>query len=111
MSDYLSHYGIKGMKWGIRRYQNKDGTLTAEGRKRVQYRNNIMRNRSSTDDVNDIVSTLTNKEKKLLGASLNENWIEKDYENQILLNKAKTIVQKDGDTPVSFIDPVFILKA
>lgn len=33
MSDYLSHYGIKGMKWGIRRYQNKDGTLTAEGRK------------------------------------------------------------------------------
>jgi len=33
LSDYLSHYGIKGMKWGIRRYQNKDGTLTAEGRK------------------------------------------------------------------------------
>lgn len=92
------------MKWGIRRYQNKDGTLTAEGKKRVQYRNNVMRNRSSTDDVNDIVNTLTNKEKKLLGASLNENWIEKDYEDQILLNKAKTIVQKDGDTPVSFIE-------
>lgn len=33
MSDYLSHYGIKGMKWGIRRYQNKDGSLTAEGKK------------------------------------------------------------------------------
>lgn len=30
----LMHYGIKGMKWGVRRYQNKDGTLTAAGKKR-----------------------------------------------------------------------------
>lgn len=32
--DELMHYGIKGMKWGVRRYQNKDGTLTAAGKKR-----------------------------------------------------------------------------
>lgn len=32
--NYLCHYGIKGMKWGVRRYQNPDGSLTAEGRKR-----------------------------------------------------------------------------
>ena len=30
----LYHHGVKGMKWGVRRFQNKDGSLTAEGRKR-----------------------------------------------------------------------------
>lgn len=32
--NYLSHHGILGMKWGIRRYQNKDGSLTDAGKKR-----------------------------------------------------------------------------
>lgn len=32
----LYHHGIKGQRWGIRRYQNPDGTLTAEGRARAK---------------------------------------------------------------------------
>lgn len=32
--DELQHHGVTGMKWGVRRYQNKDGTLTAAGKKR-----------------------------------------------------------------------------
>lgn len=47
--NYLVHHGILGQKWGIRRYQNADGTLTAEGKKRY------------ADDLADEYKTLTGK--------------------------------------------------
>lgn len=37
MNNELEHHGIKGMKWGVRRYQYKDGSLTSAGKKRQSY--------------------------------------------------------------------------
>lgn len=36
--EMLEHHGIKGQKWGVRRYQNEDGTRTAAGKKREKSR-------------------------------------------------------------------------
>ena len=49
-NDELYHFGIKGMKWGVRRYQNEDGSLTPAGKKR--YSNEYKR--ESVKAMNDL---------------------------------------------------------
>lgn len=39
--DEIKHHGIKGQKWGVRRYQNEDGSLTAKGKQRYGTKENF----------------------------------------------------------------------
>ena len=46
----LYHHGILGQKWGVRRYQNKDGSLTSSGKKRKENSNDIDNQKSKLTD-------------------------------------------------------------
>lgn len=72
MGDYilynaeLYHYGVKGMKWGVRRYQNKDGSLTEMGKKRVR------------NDSDMLFYDYRRKERKLRSPITNRNALKND---------------------------------
>ena len=91
MENELYHFGIKGMKWGIRRYQNKDGSLTAAGKKRY----------SDSSSVNDGIKDLTDQE---LRDRINRLNLEKQYRDlttpsgQKQVNKGKQFVMSVLET-------------
>lgn len=108
MVNELYHHGVKGQKWGVRRYQNKDGSLTTAGKERYytmsRARRRNIENHTTTDDVNKIVRSLSLNDKKLLGASKYDDWIDPEYEYQTSPNIAKRYVTKYNEMPVSFIE-------
>jgi hypothetical protein len=78
MANYeLYHHGIKGMRWGVRRYQNKDGTLTAAGKKRMYREHFDLEGKDPNEkkkyvaDANKWVKEDTERTKRLVDSSTN----------------------------------------
>lgn len=63
----LRHFGILGMKWGVRRYQNKDGSLTPQGKKRISQIDKQELQQHETEKLRrSKIPDLTTKEKEAL---------------------------------------------
>ena len=81
-NNYLVHHGIKGQRWGIRRFQNEDGSLTNAGKKRYSYREQDI-NKYETENVSYKKDIATRKSQL---KDLNENGVNsktwaKGYDN------------------------------
>lgn len=77
---WLAHHGIMGQKWGQRRFQNPDGTLTEEGKKRYKHEYS-----KAAQKINDeVLSTSTGKNRKRRIESEYQKRIEgEDFHNQV----------------------------
>lgn len=77
--DVLCHYGVKGMKWGVRRYQNSDGTLTAAGKKRA--RQEVRRDNKTAYELGKNATIYGHATAKAMTRTINtENKLNKKYE-------------------------------
>ena len=85
----LYHFGIKGMKWGVRRFQNKDGTRTTAGKsRRKEYSSDYIESRAKKD-----IRSMSNEELK---KRINRYQLENQYRNlePSVYNKGMTMAKK-----------------
>lgn len=102
----LSHHGIKGQRWGVRRFQNRDGTRTSAGRKQEKLRR---LKKTTSEDFISIRKTLSDNDLQMLNYDdesikyMRENGsLDRDPITDITAHR---VIQKDRNgTPVAYVE-------
>ena len=63
----LFHYGVKGMRWGVRRYQNKDGSLTPLGKRHYLDQNSVREAFRTEKGVQKVVDSFSKEDRAKFG--------------------------------------------
>ena len=117
MGNELYHHGIKGQKWGVRRYQNKDGSLTLAGKKRALSMQNQYTEFSKNKRYHDKDGNLTyagrkkdlkmkEKYSELTGKQLRKFSEKKNNSESGSSNRTKSIKEMSNDEIQSKIDRI-----
>lgn len=106
---YIKHYGVKGMKWGVRRYQNRDGTLTSLGKKHYK-----TWSEKDPDAINEIYRTMSERDKRFVSGRVSDidekygkfdpdNVVDKENYSPKGNNAFSYVLRKNG-TPVAWVE-------
>lgn len=97
-NSYLQHHGILGMKWGVRRYQNKDGSLTPAGKNRKSRQATKVLNRlSKVESDGDRMSRMSSRQKQSL-KNAKAYWKQVEKSGEYNTGKIKrNIIQREAD--------------
>lgn len=130
--EYLAHHGILGQKWGVRRYQNEDGTLTPEGKKRYRNADGSLtkagkrvyeKNQRTVKTYGQNIATSSQALQALMNNYFYEDEESRKYGDELFKDiyemtvkdlktykRAETIIRELGQTPMSVVEDSPYLK-